>query len=109
MPDTKEGRESQARTAERRQMQRDISEAVARGDEPEPPDDTPVECYRRGCTETATFSVTERYQEETGKGAVEASAFLCERHTGEEAPTNLDNAYSGYVFLVEPIETTNAN
>lgn len=103
MPDTKSGRDKQARDEERRQIERDISEAVDRADESEPPDDTPVECYRRGCTESAAFSVTERYQEETGKGAVEATALLCEPHTGEEAPTNLDKAYADYVFRVEPV------
>ncbi len=106
MPDTKAGREKQARKADRRRVERDVSEELARGDEPEPPDDTPTECYRRGCTEPAAFSVTERYQEETGKGAVAASALLCEPHTGEEAPTNLDQAYPDYVFVVRPIDAT---
>ncbi|MBP1921431.1 hypothetical protein J2751_000420 [Halorubrum alkaliphilum] len=103
MPDTKSGRDKQAHDQERRRIERDVSEAVDRADESEPPDDTPVECYRRSCTEPAAFSVTERYQEDTGKGAVEATALLCEIHTGEEAPTNLDKAYSDYVFRVEPV------
>ncbi|EMA67817.1 hypothetical protein C461_08819 [Halorubrum aidingense JCM 13560] len=104
MPDTKSGRDKQARDAERRRIQRDISEARARGDEPEPEDDTPPECYRRGCTEPAAFSVTERYQEDTGKGAVEATALLCVEHTVAEGPANLDHAYDEYVFRIDPIE-----
>jgi hypothetical protein len=36
MPDTRDGREEQARDAERRQRQRELVEALARGDEPEP-------------------------------------------------------------------------
>ncbi|WP_418286249.1 hypothetical protein [Halorubrum sp. DTA46] len=104
MPDTKSGREQQARSAERRRIQRDISEARERGDEEEPPDDTPIECYRRGCTEPAAFVVTERYQEDTGKGAVEATALLCIDHTVAEGPANLDNAYDDYVFRIDPID-----
>lgn len=60
------------------------------------------ECHRRGCTRSARFVVLERYQEETGHGAVEAEAVLCREHTAEESPTNLDSAYSDYVFHVEP-------
>ncbi|GAB7009009.1 hypothetical protein [Halorubrum trueperi] len=104
MPDTKSGREKQARTEERRQAQRDISEARERADEMEPPDDTPTECYRRGCSEPAAFSVTERYLEDTGKGAVEATALLCVDHTVAEGPANLDRAYDEYVFRIDPIE-----
>ncbi|WP_209438349.1 hypothetical protein [Natronococcus sp. JC468] len=63
------------------------------------------ECHRRGCDEPARFRVLERYQEETGKGAVEAEAVLCRRHTREESPANLDGAYEDYVFRVEPLET----
>ena len=33
---------------------------------------SPRQCHRRGCNEPATFVVLERYQEETGHGAVEA-------------------------------------
>lgn len=64
------------------------------------------ECHRRGCTEKATFLVLERYQEETGHGAVEAEAGLCERHAAEESPTNLDGSYAEYVFRVEPFDGT---
>ena len=103
MPDTKSGRDKQARTKERRRIERDISEARERGDEEEPSDDGPTECYRRGCVEPAEFSVTERYQEETGKGAVEATSLLCVDHTVAEGPANLDSAYSDYVFRIEPI------
>ena len=109
MPDTKEGREKQARNAEKRQRDRDIREARERSDEAEPPaevlDDTdsPPECHRRGCSEPAAFVVLERYQEETGKGAVEARAFLCREHADEESPTNLDGAYPEYVFRVDPL------
>jgi len=103
MPDTKSGRDKQAHNEERRQIERDISEARERGDEEEPPDDGPTECYRRGCSEPAEFSVTERYQEETGKGAVEATSMLCVDHTVVEGPTNLDNAYDEYVFQIEPV------
>ncbi|SNR24760.1 hypothetical protein [Halorubrum vacuolatum] len=107
MADTKSGRAEQARNQERRRIERDVAEALERGDEPEPADDTPVECYRRNCRELAAFSVTERYQEETGKGAVEATARLCEIHTAEESPTNLDKAYADYVFRVEPLPDGN--
>ncbi|MFC6990543.1 hypothetical protein ACFQH3_01310 [Haladaptatus sp. GCM10025707] len=117
MADTKEGREKQADNQERRQRERDLAEAQARRDESEPPDvvreeyteangdvfeysDSPRECHRRGCTERATFLVLERYLEETGHGPVEAVAYLCEAHTDEESPTNLDAAYDDYVFRV---------
>lgn len=60
-------------------------------------------CDRRSCDERAVFVVLERYQEETGKGAVEAQTVLCRAHTDEESPTNLDAAYPEYVFRVEPI------
>ncbi|WP_049908931.1 hypothetical protein [Halorubrum saccharovorum] len=103
MADTKSGRDKQAREEERRRIQRDISEARERGDEPEPTADPPTECHRRGCSEPVAFSVTERYQEETGAGAVEATAFLCADHAAGESPTNLYDAYEGYVFRVEPV------
>ncbi|WP_293029625.1 hypothetical protein [Natronococcus sp.] len=64
---------------------------------------SPGECHRRGCDDPAQFVVLERYQEETGKGAVEAEAALCPTHTDEESPANLDGAYDDYVFRVEPI------
>ncbi|SFR32387.1 hypothetical protein SAMN04488124_0113 [Halogeometricum limi] len=99
-----------------------MADEVARSDEsepefePEPVDDeetaeTEAEpsgeaCHRRGCTEPAAFVVVERYQEETGQGAVEARAALCVDHTAEEGPTNLDHAYPGYVFRVEPFPET---
>lgn len=63
----------------------------------------PRECHRRGCDEPAMFVVLERYQEETGHGAVEAEAALCQEHTAEENPTNLDGAYADYVFRVRPL------
>ncbi|ELZ04894.1 hypothetical protein [Natrialba asiatica] len=64
------------------------------------------ECHRRGCDEPAAFVVLERYQEETGKGAVEAEAVLCRAHTAEEHPTNLDGVYAEYVFRVDPLPGT---
>ncbi|WP_418282812.1 hypothetical protein [Halorubrum sp. DTA98] len=64
------------------------------------------ECHRRGCTERATFVALERYQEETGHGAVEAEAVLCQEHAAEESPTNLDGSYAEYVFRVEPLQET---
>ena len=64
----------------------------------------PRECHRRGCTEQAQFSVLERYQEETGHGPVEATAFLCRAHTAEERPSNLADVYADYVFRIEPID-----
>ncbi|WIV66716.1 hypothetical protein [Natrialbaceae archaeon AArc-T1-2] len=60
-------------------------------------------CHRRNCDRPAQFVVLERYQEETGQGAVEAEAALCRDHTAEEHPTNLDGVYEGYVFRVEPL------
>ncbi|MEF8868534.1 MAG: hypothetical protein V5A85_08455 [Haloarculaceae archaeon] len=112
MPDTKEGREKQARAAENRQIEREIREARDRADEAEPPSEvlddagSPPECHRRGCPEPASFVVLERYQEETGQGAVEARAFLCREHTAEESPVNLDRAYPDYVFRVDPLSGT---
>ena len=123
MADTKEGRDKQARDAEKRQRQRDLKDAQERGDEAEPPrdvsdvadetrreesdpQDSPRTCHRRDCDEPAAFVVLERYQEETGQGAVEAEAYLCQEHTTEESPTNLDGAYPDYVFRVVPIPET---
>jgi hypothetical protein len=103
MPDTKSGRENQARAEERRRIERDISEARERGDESEPPEEGPQTCYRRDCEEPAAFVVIERYQEDTGKGAVEATALLCVDHAAAEGPANLDSAYDEYVFRVEPL------
>lgn len=121
MADTKQGRDKQARDAERRQREREIAEEQARGDEPEPEverdgqvtdrqgengqeeEDRLRTCHRRGCEEPARFVVIERYLEETGHGAVEATAHLCTEHTREESPTNLDGVYEDYVFRVIPI------
>ena len=123
MADTKEGREEQAARKERRQQEREMTEARTRSDEVEPPDDTvdvadearheddeapdsPRLCHRRGCDEPAAFVVLERYQEETGHGPVEATAVLCQAHADEESPTNLDAAYEEYVFRVDPLPPT---
>jgi hypothetical protein len=103
MPDTKAGREEQAHHESKRQRRRDVDEALERGDEAEPPDERPITCHRRGCNEPASFVVRERYQEETGHGAVTAEAFLCRAHTDEESPTNLDGVYDDYVFRVDPL------
>ena len=105
MADTKKGREKKARDKENRQRERELTEARDRADEAEPPQppDSPRECPRRGCTEQATFVVVERYQEETGQGAVEAEATLCRAHTDEESPANLDGVYEDYLFRVEPL------
>ena len=106
MADTKRGRNKQARDADNRQREREIRESRERADEAEPPDensDEPRSCHRRGCTRPATFGVLERYQEETGHGAVEVEAFLCTEHAAEECPTNLDEDYAEYVFRVEPL------
>lgn len=120
MEDTKQGREKQARATEDRQRERELEEARERADETEPPRgvsdvteetlhqdgdprDSTRTCHRRGCDEPATFLVVERYLEETGHGTVTAEATLCRDHTAEESPTNLDHAYSDYVFRVVPI------
>jgi hypothetical protein len=105
MGDTKTGREKQAHDAENRQREREVAEELARTDERPPPDDPdePRVCHYRGCTELATFRVLERYQEETGHGAVTAEALVCQAHADDESPTNLDNAYDEYVFRVEPL------
>ena len=60
-------------------------------------------CHRRNCDEPATFVAIERYQEETGHGAVEARAELCADHASDESPANLDGSYPEYVFRVEPL------
>lgn len=114
MPDTKDGREKQARDEENRQRQRDMAEARERADEPEPPvadedrrdDEGPTACHRRGCDEPAAFVVLERYREGSGHGAVESEARLCPDHAGEERPTNLDAAYADYVFRVDSLPAT---
>jgi hypothetical protein len=85
MADTESGREEQADDETRRQ-------------------DGVPECHRRGCTQSATFVVLERYQEDTGHGAVEAEAVLCQEHADEESPTNLDGSYADYVFRVESLQ-----
>ncbi|EJN61041.1 hypothetical protein [Halogranum rubrum] len=117
MGDTKRGRVEQARNEVRRQYRRDMEEAVSRGDEGEPADldtaedidldydesDAPRECHRRGCEESAAFSVLERYIEETTQSPVEAVALLCAEHTEEEGPTRLEAAYDDYVFRIEPL------
>ncbi|WP_458204943.1 hypothetical protein [Haladaptatus sp. NG-SE-30] len=120
MADTKKGRNKRARNEEKRQRERELAEARERADETEPPQDdldegdeirteggedsdSPRECHRRGCDEPAAFAVLERYQEETGHGAVEAKALLCQEHTEEEHPTNLEGVYADYVFRVEPL------
>ncbi len=120
MADTKKGREKQAARELKRQQEREIAEARRRGDEAEPPasatddlaellgeddesPDSPRACHRRGCDEPAAFLVLERYQEETGQGAVEAAAALCRTHAAEERPANLDAAYTDYVFRVVPL------
>jgi hypothetical protein len=123
MGDTKQGRDKQARDAEKRQRERELEEARERADEPEPPqdvpdvteealretggpEDAPRTCHRRGCDEPAAFVVVERYLEDTGHGSVTAEAFLCRDHTAEESPTNLDHAYPDYVFRVAPLPGT---
>ena len=105
MADTKQGRDKQANDEAKRQRERDLKEARERGDETEPDreGDGPATCYRRGCHEPAAFVVLERYQEEGGHGAVEARVELCQTHTAEESPVNLDGVYDDYVFRVEPI------
>lgn len=116
MADTKKGRDKQAHDTEKRQRERELTEARSRADEAEPADeqdeteaksvDSPPECHRRHCTDRAAFTVVERYQEETGHGAVEATAVLCREHTAEESPVNLDGVYADYVFHVEPLPET---
>ena len=68
--------------------------------------ESPPECHRRDCAEPAAFRVLERYQEETGAGAVEAAAHLCRAHAADESPANIDAAYDDYVFRVDPIESS---
>lgn len=118
MVDTERNRDEQAREEDRRR-----GRALDRADDAEPPHDEQAEsdgtqrgadkhsnslpeCHRRGCDEPATFVVLERYQEDTGHGAVEAEASLCREHTAEESPSNLDGVYADYVFRVEPLPGT---
>ena len=113
MADTKRGRNKQARDADNRQREREVEEERERTDETEPPaedreedrlaEDEPRDCHRRDCTRPATFAVLERYQEESGHGAVEVEVSLCTEHAAEECPTNLDEDYADYVFRVEPL------
>lgn len=65
------------------------------------------ECHRRNCNNEAIFLVREQYLEETGKGLVEATARLCQAHTNQESPTNLDPITPGYRFEVTPIFSSN--
>lgn len=108
MADTKKGRDRQARKRERRRIEREMQEERERLDEPEPELDRSGEevdvetCHRRNCDRPAVFLVRERYQEETGKGIVEAEAALCTEHTREEGPTNLEVGHPEYMFLIEP-------
>jgi hypothetical protein len=121
MGDTKSGRAKKARKEETRQLKRELEEERERLDEPEPPeDDEDVDvadlesdggpnsrtCHRRGCEAPAKYLALERYQEETGHGAVEAEALLCRDHVTEEHPTNLEGVYEDYVFRVEPLPGT---
>ena len=113
MGDPKKDRDEHASDAENRQRAWEAEQARDRADEAEPPrddqddsSDGPPECHRRDCTEPAAFLVLERYQEETGHGAVEAKARLCRAHTAEESPTSLDGVYADYVFRVEPLPET---
>lgn len=101
MADTKNDQEKQADSGEQRQREREITEARTREDDDDP--GSSRRCHRRDCDKPATFEVLERYQEETGHGAVEATAVLCQEHTDEESPTNLDLAYKDYVFRVTPL------
>ncbi len=89
MADTENGREKQADDGN--QQEEGVHDSLP-------------ECHRRGCTERATFVVLERYQEETGHGVVEAEAVLCQEHTAEESPANLDRRYANYVFRVQPLQ-----
>jgi hypothetical protein len=116
MGDTKSGRAKKAREEETRQLKREVEEERERIDEPEPPSEDEEEadlepdggpdsrtCHRRGCDEPAAYRALERYQEETGHGAVEAEALLCHDHVTEEHPTNLEGVYEDYVFRVQPL------
>jgi hypothetical protein len=58
------------------------------------------ECHRRNCDNDAVFLVREQYLEETGKGLVEATAHLCQKHTYQESPTNIDPITPEYQFEV---------
>ncbi|SEW08786.1 hypothetical protein SAMN05216285_2101 [Natrinema salifodinae] len=123
MTNVKKSRDERARDAENRQRESELDRTRDRAHEAEPPpgrgtetdetkrDDDPDarECHRRGCDERAAFVVLERYQEETGKGAVEAEARLCRKHTAEESPANLDGVYADYVFRVEPLPGTGSS
>ncbi|WP_435158945.1 hypothetical protein [Haladaptatus sp. DFWS20] len=122
MADNKKSRNKQAHDEENRQRAWEVEQARERMDETEPRDDqneaddsryvreensdSHPTCHRRGCDELAKFVVLERYQEETGHGAVEAEARLCQRHAAEESPTNLDGVYADYVFRVAPLTGT---
>lgn len=66
-------------------------------------DTDPGECKRRNCHAESIFLVREQYLEETGKGLVEATARLCQKHTRQEQPTNLDPVTPDYHFEVRPL------
>lgn len=112
MVDTERGREKRTRNAARHQRERKIQRARHRVDGPEAAreraseDGRPKRCHRRDCDEPPAFLVLERYLEDSGHGAVEATAALCREHTAEESPTRLDDVYAGYVFRVEPLPGT---
>ncbi|MEF8901440.1 MAG: hypothetical protein V5A25_09490 [Halovenus sp.] len=63
-------------------------------------DSDPGECHRRNCHNDAVFLVREKYLEETGHGLVEATARLCQEHTHEESPANIDPITPEYLFEV---------
>lgn len=63
-------------------------------------DSDPGECHQRNCQNEAVFLVREKYLEETGKGLVEATARLCQEHTHQESPINIDPITPEYLFEV---------
>ncbi len=58
MSDDKDGREKQARNADRRQRERDVTAALERGDEPEPPVETAVLGDLESALEAVEFPAT---------------------------------------------------
>ena len=70
MPDTRDGREEQAHHAERRQRERELAEAIARGEEPEP--DPALEAVDADDLAAVESALADLSYPATGEAVVEA-------------------------------------
>jgi hypothetical protein len=96
MPDTKDGRERQARDSDNRQRRREVVEAREREQEREPPQ----QCQYEECQAAAAFEVLERYPAD--ENVVETMLWVCTDHAAMEGPTNLSG--ESYLFQITTID-----